>query len=192
MVVRTIAVIGAGALGRRLMLAALLAGYRVVLEDVSRQSLDQSLEWIRSEIEHSSVSGKTEAAPADEVLSLLTPATKIEDAIRDADLIIETVPDELEMKLELFTIFDKFAKPDAIFASTTSALAVGDVTDVVIFRERCIGMRFKSDSKGGEALEIVKTTLTSEQTVAACYEVASRIATAVVITNEMSGSAGGM
>jgi len=184
MTVRTIAVIGAGALGRRVALASVVAGYRVVLEDVSRQSLEQSFEWLKSEMERSVVTDKTEAAAREEMRSRLTTAANIEDAIRDADLIIETVPDELEMKLELFTIFDKFAKPDAIFASTTSALSVSDVTDVVVFRERCIGMRFQSDGKGKEVIEIVKTPLTSEQTVAACDAVASRLASAVVITDE--------
>ena len=183
MAVRTIAVIGAGALGRRMALAAILAGYRVVLEDVSRQSLEQSLEWIRSEVQLSLVTGKADATH-EEAFSRLTTAANIEDAIRDADLIIETVPDELEMKLELFTIFDKFAKPDAIFVTTTSSLSVSDVTDVVVFRERCIGMRFQSDTKNGESLEIVRTPLTSKQTVAACYEVASRIA-AAFITDEV-------
>jgi 3-hydroxyacyl-CoA dehydrogenase len=184
MAVRTIAVIGAGALGRKIAFAAVLAGYRVVLEDVSRQSLEQSVEWIKDEIEQGLVPGKTRVAAHEETLSLLTMAANIEDAIRDADLIIETVSDELEMKLELFTIFDKFAKPDAIFVTTTASLSISDVTDVVVFRERCIGMRFQNEDKAGEAIVIVKTALTSEQTVVACHEVANRLATEVAITDE--------
>src|SRR5205807_7781599 len=83
-------------------------------------------------------SGKVEPCARDKALSLITTAGDVKDAIRDAELIIETVPDELEMKLELFTIFDKFAKSGAIFASTATSLSITDFTDIVVSRERCI------------------------------------------------------
>ena len=177
--VKTIAVIGAGPAGRSIAFASILAGYPIVLEDVSRQSVERAVEWIQQQLRGH--------AAAEESLSLLTTATRIEDAIRDADLIIEAVPDELEMKLELFTIFDKFAKPGAIFASTTASLSVGDITDVTIFRERCIGMRFLHSAAKGDFIELVRTHLTSGETVAACQEVALRLASEVILRSETEG-----
>jgi 3-hydroxybutyryl-CoA dehydrogenase len=178
--VKTIAVIGAGPAGRSIALASILAGYRTVIEDVSRQSVERALEWIQQR--------RGEQGATEDFASLLTTSTRIEDAIRDADLIIETVPDELEMKLELFTIFDKFAKPGAIFASTSATLSVGDITDVTIFRERCIGMRFPGAAANADVIELVRVPLTSDETVAACREVALRLANEVILRAENDGS----
>ena len=179
-VVKTIAVIGANPEGRRIALVSILAGYQAVLEDVSPQSVERAAEWIQQQLQGN--------ADKEATLSFLTTATRIEDAIRDADLIIESVPDELEMKLELFTIFDKFAKPGAIFASTSATLSVGDITDVTIFRERCIGLRFASSPGHGDVIELIRTRLTSDETLAACQEVALRLASEVVIHSEAEGT----
>src|SRR6516225_1937944 len=78
------------------------------------------------------------------------------------------------MKLELFTIFDKFAKPNAIFASNTSSLSITDFTDIVTFRERCIGMHFFNPVPKMRLVEIVRTPQTSDETVATCEAVAQR------------------
>jgi 3-hydroxybutyryl-CoA dehydrogenase len=188
MTVRTIAVIGAHAKGRRIALASCRAGFRTVLEDVSRQSLEQGIIWIKREFQEMVNRGEITVEARAASLALLTTATNVEDAIRDADLIIEAVPDELEMKLELFTIFDKFAKPNAIFASTSTALDVGDFADVAIFRERCIGMRFHSSDGNEESIELVKAPLTSLETVAACYEVARKMCQRVVVNAEAGAS----
>ncbi len=128
--VKTIAVIGAGTMGRGIAYAAAFGGYNTVLEDVSRHVLEQGIAWIRQSFEEGVARGKVEAGVRDRALSLISTASNVEDAIRDADLIIEAVPEELEMKLELFTIFDKFAKTGAIFASNTSSLSITDFTDV--------------------------------------------------------------
>jgi 3-hydroxybutyryl-CoA dehydrogenase len=191
MPVQTIAVIGAFAAGRKIAFAALRGNFRTVLEDVSRQSLQRGVFWIEQEFQQKVSRGEITRESCSCSLALLTTASNIEDAIRDADLIIEAVPDELEMKLELFTIFDKFAKPNAIFASTSAALSVGDFADVAIFRERCIGMRFHRLGENEESIEIVKSALTSQETVAACYEVARKMCARVAVTNEeeTSGSA---
>src|SRR5437773_1959342 len=110
MEVKTIAVIGAGTMGRGIAYAAAFGGYNTVLEDVSRYVLEQGIAWIRQSFEEGVARGKVEASVRDNALSLISTVSNVEDAVRDADLIIEAVPEELEMKLELFTIFDKFAK----------------------------------------------------------------------------------
>src|SRR5438034_331080 len=108
--VKTIAVIGAGTMGRGIAYAAAFGGYHTILEDVSRRVLDQGVAWIRQSFEEGVARGKVEPGVRDRALALISTANNVENAIRDAELIIEAVPEELEMKLELFTIFDKFAK----------------------------------------------------------------------------------
>src|SRR5208282_2800272 len=130
MEVKSIAVIGAHGVGRQFARAATLAGYAVVFEDVSREMLERGIAWIRASLDESMRRGELSAAAGSEALSHITFVGTVEGAIRDADLIIEAVAEELEMKLELFTIFDKFAKPGAIFASTATTMSILDLSDV--------------------------------------------------------------
>ncbi len=185
--VKTIAVIGAGTMGRGIAYAAALGGFKTVLEDVSRQVLEQGLAWIRQSFEEGVARGKVEASVRDRALSLIATASTVEEAIREADLIIEAVPEELEMKLELFTIFDKFAKTGAIFASNTSSLSITDFTDVTVSRDRCIGMHFFNPVPKMKLIELVKTPLTSDETVATCREVARCMGKEIVVVNEAPG-----
>ena len=185
--VKTIAVIGAGTMGRGIAYAAALGGYNTVLEDVSRQMLEQGVIWIKQSFEGGVARGEVEAGVRDKALSLISTASNVEDAIRDAELIVEAVPDELEMKLELFTIFDKFAKTGAIFASSTSSLSITDFTDVTVSRDRCIGMHFFNSVPNMKLIELVRTPHTSDETVATCREVARRMGKEVVIVNEENG-----
>jgi 3-hydroxybutyryl-CoA dehydrogenase len=111
----------------------------------------------------------------------------VDEAIRDAELIIEAVPEELEMKLELFTIFDKFAKPNAIFASNTSSLSISDFSDIVLHRDRCIGMHFFNPVPKMRLVEIVRTAYTSDETLATCCAVAQRMQKEFVVVREAPG-----
>ncbi|HET8923335.1 MAG TPA: 3-hydroxyacyl-CoA dehydrogenase family protein [Candidatus Acidoferrum sp.] len=183
--VKTIAVVGAGTMGRGIAYAAAFGGYKTVLEDVSPRVLEQGVAWIRQSFNESVARGKADSSARDRALSLIKTAGTIEEAIRDAELIIETVPEELEMKLELFTIFDKFAKAGAIFASNTSSLSITDFTDVTVSRDRCIGMHFFNPVPKMKLIELVKTPYTSEETVEICRQVASRMGKEVVIVNEV-------
>jgi 3-hydroxybutyryl-CoA dehydrogenase len=185
--VKTIAVIGAGTMGRGIAYAAAYGGYNTVLEDVSRHVLENAVGWIRQSFDEGVVRGKVEAGVRDGALSMIGTASNVEDAIRDAELIIEAVPEELEMKLELFTIFDKFAKTGAIFASNTSSLSITDFTDVTVSRDRCIGMHFFNPVPKMKLIELVRTPQTSDETVAICREVARRMGKEVVLVREAPG-----
>jgi 3-hydroxybutyryl-CoA dehydrogenase len=182
--VKTIAVIGAGEMGRAIAYAAASGGYRTVLEDISARVLEQALTSIRQSFEGEVAREKLEAGACQQALALISTTSDVKDAIRDAELIIETLPEELEMKLELFTIFDKFAKTGAIFASTASALSITDFSDIVVFRERCIGMHFFEPLLGSKHIELVRTPFTSEETVARCRELGRRMRREVAVVNE--------
>jgi 3-hydroxybutyryl-CoA dehydrogenase len=187
MEITTIAVIGAGTMGRGIAYAAALGGYNTILEDVSDSVLAKAQTWIRDSFDEGVKRGKVAGAARDAALARLATSRIVADAIRDAELIIEAVPEELKTKLELFTIFDKFAKPNAIFASNTSSLSISDFTGTVIARDRCIGMHFFNPVPKMQLVEIVRTSPTSDETVAACCEVARRMGKETVIVNEAPG-----
>ena len=185
--VKTIAVIGAGTMGRGIAYAAAFGGFKTILEDISPQVLEQATAWIRQSFEEGVSRGKVEPGVRDKALPLISTATDVKDAIRDAELIIEAVPEELQMKLELFTIFDKYAKAGAIFASNTSSLSITDFTGGTISPDRCIGMHFFNPVPKMKLIEVVRAPQTSEEAVATCREVAGRMGKQVVLVNEAPG-----
>jgi 3-hydroxybutyryl-CoA dehydrogenase len=185
--IKTIAVIGAGTMGRGIAYAAAFGGYTAVLEDVSPRMLEESVKWITKSFDEGVSRGQVDASIRDRAISLISTANSVQDAIRDADLIIEAVPEEMEMKMELFTIFDKFAKPQAIFASNTSSLSISDMSDLTVSRERCIGMHFFNPVPKMKLIELVNTPFTSQNTVDVCAEVGRRMGKEVVLVQESPG-----
>ena len=193
MKILTIAIVGASDTGRSVAYSAALAGYHTFLEDISPAALELGIDWISQRLSEAFALGKIDATARDAALANLGTASSAEDASREADLIIEAVTDEMEMKIELFTIFDKFAKPGAIFASTTNSLSITELAAVTFCPERCIGMRFFSDAEHAGRLELVRGRETSEETTAVCREIGRRMGREVSIASEeqvLSASSG--
>ncbi len=185
--IETIAVIGAGTMGRGIAYASALGGYRTILEDVSEQMLEKGLAYIRGAFDEGVARGKVTAEARDQALSKISTATRVEDACRTADLVIEAIPEEMESKLEIFTILDKFAKPGAIFASNTSSLSISEMAEITFRQENCIGMHFFNPVPKMKLLEIVRTPKTSEATLEACREAGARMGKEVVVVRESPG-----
>jgi 3-hydroxyacyl-CoA dehydrogenase len=184
LIARTIAVVGATTTGCAFAAAAAAAGYTVVLEGVSREMRDRGVASIATLLQDRERRGSLSGGTAAMALGNISTASTVETAIRDAELIIEAVPEELEMKLELFTIFDKFAKPGAIFISTSETLSILDISDVTIRRDRCMGMRFNRAESGEDTLELVPTALTSLETQQICREVAEKLSKNVRVVQD--------
>src|SRR5712692_9721494 len=187
MEINTIAVIGAGTMGRGIACAAAAGGYRTILEDISRPVLEQGLAYIREALEEGVARGKLTPQQKQDALARLATASSVEDACREADLVIEAVPEEMELKIEIFTLLDKFAKPGSIFASNTSSLSITELAAVTCRPEKCVGMHFFNPVPKMKLLEIVRALETSEDTVAACREVGRRMGKEVIVVRESPG-----
>src|SRR5271167_3943289 len=185
--VKTIAVIGAGTMGRGIAYSAALAGYQTTLEDVSVVVTRAALDWIAAAFDEGVKRDKVTAADRTAALARLSTSQSVDESIRDAELIIEAVPEELAMKLELFAIFDKVAKPGCIFASNTSSLSISDFSHIVSNGERCIGMHFFNPVPKMRLVEIIRTPFTSDETVETCREVSRRMGKETVIVRESPG-----
>lgn len=183
MEINTIGVIGAGTVGRELACAAVLGGYRTILEDVSPDMLEQGTSYIRQAL--SKCVAREELTPQEKAaaLSRFSTANRVDEVCRVADMLIETVPEEMEVKLEIFTIFDKFAKPGAILASSTS-LSITEIAAITFRTEECVGMRFVDRAQETRLLEIVRGLETSDRTVAACTEVGRRMGCEIMVVSE--------
>ena len=114
--VRTIAVIGAGIMGRGIAHAAALGGYRTILEDILPTALRKAETEIRANLDKAVELGKVTRDAADDAFRRLEYASSVEQAAREADLVIEAVPEEMESKIEIFTLLDKLCRPATILA----------------------------------------------------------------------------
>jgi len=188
--VETIGVIGANAEGREIALAALLGGYRVVLEDVSREMLEKGIAYIEQSLEERVSPRELSSQQRTLALARLSTASRVDEVCRVADMLIETVPDEMEVKLEIFTIFDKFAKPGAILASSTS-LSISEIASITFRTENCIGMRFANRMPKITRVELIRGVETSDATASACAEVARRMGMQIAVVHESSYSTAG-
>jgi 3-hydroxybutyryl-CoA dehydrogenase len=122
-----VAIIGAGPLGRRLALAAVRAGYEVLLEDVMPSNLHHAQELLRQEL-----------GPA--ALPSVRFVATIEEAVREADLAIDCVPDELESKLEIFSLLDRMAPPKTVLVSPMKNTSIADLASCTYRAEKCVAV----------------------------------------------------
>jgi 3-hydroxybutyryl-CoA dehydrogenase len=178
--IRTIAVIGAGALGREIAYASVLGGYRTILEDILPASLRNAATELRQHLARAADVGSVSEAEANAAFSRLEYAATVEHAAREADLVFEAVPDEMESKIEIFTLLDKICRPATILASNTSALSVTEIASVTYRAPKVLGMRF-ANGPALKLLEIVRGRETSDETIAACAEVARRLGREVIV-----------
>ncbi len=185
--VRTVAVIGAGIMGRGIAHAAALGGYRTILEDILPTALRKAENEIRSNLDKAVELGKVTKTDADQALNRLEYASSVEQAAREADLIIEAVPEEMESKIEIFTLLDKVSRPTTILASNTSSLSVTEIASVTYRAPKCVGMHFFNPVHKMKLLEIVRALETDDQTLAAAVEVGQRMRKEVVVIKESPG-----
>jgi 3-hydroxybutyryl-CoA dehydrogenase len=182
--VRTIAVIGAGPAGQDIARLTALAGYRTVLEDVLPSTLRRAQDAIREKLAQATAARQLTPTLANAAFSRIEYASTIEDAARQAELIIESVPDQLESKLEIFCLLDRMCRPGTILASNTCAFRVSDITDVTFRREKCVGLRFCNSANGDLRLEVIRAIATDDNALATAADVARRMSQHVLILDE--------
>ncbi|MGB8131524.1 MAG: 3-hydroxyacyl-CoA dehydrogenase NAD-binding domain-containing protein [Candidatus Angelobacter sp.] len=182
--IRTIAVIGAGAVGRGIAFAAALGGYRTILEDILPSSLRTAAAELREHLSRATDLGAVSKPEALAAFNRLEYAATVEHAAREADLVIEAAPDELESKIEIFTLLDKICKPQTILVSNTTVLSVSDIASVTYRAAKIAGMRFGNPASSSKTLQIVRAQLTDGETIAACAEVGKRMGKQVTVIAE--------
>ena len=185
--VQTIAVIGAGIMGRGIAHAAALGGYRTILEDLLPNALRRAGTEIRANLDKAVELKKVTAADADAAFHRLEYAGSVEEAAREADLVIEAVPEEMESKIEIFTLLDKICRPTTILASNTSSLSVTEIASVTYRAKKCVGMHFFNPVHRMKLLEVVRALETDEETLAIAAEVGKRMGKDVVVIKESPG-----
>jgi 3-hydroxybutyryl-CoA dehydrogenase len=185
--VKTVTVIGAGIMGRGIAQAAAVGGYRTILEDLLPTALRRAESEIRTNLDQAVELGKVAAPDADAALQRLEYAGSVEEAAREADLVIEAVPEEMESKIEIFTLLDKICRPTTILASNTSSLSITEIASVTYRANKCVGMHFFNPVHKMKLLEVVRALETDEDTLATAVAVGRRMGKEVVVIKEAPG-----
>jgi 3-hydroxybutyryl-CoA dehydrogenase len=185
--IKTVAVIGAGIMGRGIAHVAALGGYRTVLEDLIPAALRKAEDDIRRNLDRAVELKKISAEEASAALNRVEYAGSVEEAAREADLVIEAVPEEMESKIEIFTLLDKICRPGTILASNTSSLSITEIAGVTYRAEKCVGMHFFNPVHKMRLIEVVRAQGTDEETVAAAVTVGRRMGKEVVVIKESPG-----
>jgi 3-hydroxybutyryl-CoA dehydrogenase len=185
--VKTVAVIGAGIMGRGIAHAAAIGGYRTILEDLLPAALRRAESEIRTNLDKAVELGKVAAPDAEAAFHRLEYAGSVEEAAREADLVIEAVPEEMESKIEIFTLLDKVCRPTTILASNTSSLSITEIASVTYRAKKCVGMHFFNPVHKMKLLEIVRALETDDDTLATVVDVGRRMGKEVVVIKEAPG-----
>jgi len=183
--IRAIAVIGAGSRGCDIAHICARGGFRTILEDILPASLRRADGEIRAAFDLSVAVGELSRADADAALGRIEYAGSVEQAAREADLVIEAVPDELESKIEIFTLLDKVARPATILALSSSGFSVSELASVTYRADKVLGMRLWSPAEGTELLEIVRGKATADEIAAACADAGRKMGVRVMEREEV-------
>jgi 3-hydroxybutyryl-CoA dehydrogenase len=164
MEIKNVAIIGSGIMGSGVAQVSAVAGYDVVLQDIHDQALGQAKSGIKFSLEKLAAKGKIAPALVEEALAGIRFTTDLNQAAEDADLVIEAVFENLEIKQELFKKLEALCRPDAILASNTSALPITEIASVTGRGEKIIGIHFMNPVPLMKGVEIIRGQLTSDDT----------------------------
>jgi 3-hydroxybutyryl-CoA dehydrogenase len=182
--VRAIAVIGAGKVGRSIAIAAAIGGYHTILEDLLPNALRRAESELRAHLDGLVSGGRISSSAAGDALARLQLAGTVEEAAREADLAIEAGPDELESKIEIFTLLDKICRPGTILISNLESLSITEIASVTYRARNCLGMRSSGAFETEARLEIIRGRESDDDTVAAFVEVGKRMGKEVVVVGD--------
>jgi 3-hydroxybutyryl-CoA dehydrogenase len=189
MTIEKIAVIGAGTMGHGIAQIAAQAGFQVVLEDMSEEFVTRGLARIQDNLQKGVERGKLSNGDMQSALSRIQLSTDLQDAVADADLVIEAVIEKLDAKQTLFAELDGVCKASAILATNTSSLSVSAIASATTRADRVIGLHFFNPVHIMKLLEIVVGNETSQDTLAASLEFASRISKEAITVKDTPGFA---
>ena len=187
--VRSIAVVGAGVMGRGIAYAAALGGFQTKLHDVSPAALRQAEETIRENLRRGAELGKVTPQAMASALANLQTTEDFQTCVRDADFVIEAVTEDLKVKIPVFKTLDETCPPHTILATNTSAMSPTELGAATSRPAKVVGMHFFNPAHIMKLVEIVRGLETSDETVETAREVARAMGKETVVVNEFPGFA---
>jgi enoyl-CoA hydratase/3-hydroxyacyl-CoA dehydrogenase len=173
--IKKIAVMGAGDMGHGIAEVALLAGYKVALRDIEQRFVDRGLARIKESLEKLVEKQRVTESNKNAMLANVETFVDVDKAVKDADFVIEAVPEIMELKKQVFEALDKSAPKHAILASNTSNMSVSEIAEHTKRQAQVVGMHFFNPAVLMKLVEVIKGNKTSEETMKVAYDLALKM-----------------
>ena len=163
MLVKNITVLGSGVMGHGIAQVSATAGYNVVLRDIKQEFLDKAMEKIKWSLDKLVSKEKISKEEGDSIFSRIIPIVDLKQAVKNAELVIEVVPEIMELKKSVYAELDKVAGPEVIFASNTSTLPITEIANTTSRPEKFIGIHFFNPPQLMKLVEVIPGEKTSQE-----------------------------
>lgn len=185
-VIKKVGVVGAGQMGAGIIQVIAEAGYDLVVVDSSEPTLQKAVGSINKRLASRVEKGTLSAEQKENIMARIRTTSTLED-LAECDLIEEAIPENLELKKALFTKLDQICKPETIFGTNTSGLSVTDMAAAVKRGDRLLGMHFHNPAPVMKLLELVRTIVTSEETIESVRAFGATLGKRVVVAPDVGG-----
>jgi len=189
MEIKKVAVLGAGLMGHGIaQVVAQTAKYEVYMRDIKQEFIDNGMRMINDSLQRFLKKGEIAEAEVNQVLSRIHPTLDLKEAVADADLVIEAVTENPELKKKVLMEADTLAKPDAIIATNTSSISITELASATHRPEKFAGMHFFNPPQLMKLIEIIRGAKTSDDTVNTIVEVSKKMGKEpVVVKKDIAG-----
>ena len=189
MEIKKIAVLGAGLMGNGIAHVCAQAGYEVKMRDIDQKFVDKGVATIKKNLERGLEKGRITQKEIDNILGRIKGILDLKEAVKDADLVIEAVPEIVSLKLDVWKEVDGAAPEHAILASNTSSISITQMAAATKRPGKFIGMHFFNPVPVMNLVEIIKGQATDEETAKVIVDVSKKLGKETVIVNEAPGFA---
>jgi 3-hydroxybutyryl-CoA dehydrogenase len=186
MEIKKLGVLGCGQMGAGIVQVFAQAGYEVVAVDTVPAMLEKGLKGVEKRLSGRVEKGKLSAEEKDAIMGRIKSSTKMED-LAGCDLIEEAIPEDLELKKHAFAELDRICKRETIFGSNTSGLSVTDMAVAAKRSDKMMGMHFHNPAPVMQLLELVKTIMTSQETIDTVKAWGATLGKTVVVAPDVGG-----
>lgn len=184
--IKKIGIVGAGQMGRGISQVCATVGYEVLLIDVAEPPLTEAVAKIRAGLQRAVERGNLTDHQAGEVLALVRPLGQL-DRLRDVQMVIEAVPEDLTVKQELFAQLNRICMPQAVLASNTSSISITKLGAASGRPDRIVGLHFMNPAPVMRLVEVVRGLETSERTMQLAFDLAKRLEKTPVVAKDVPG-----
>ncbi len=169
--IKTVAVIGAGDMGHGIAEVALIAGYTVVLRDVKQEFVDRGVERIDASLQKLVSKGRVPQESYDKIKGgLIRPCVDLKEAVQEADLVIEAIPEILDLKKEVFGEMDQSAPEHTLLASNTSTMSITEIAKATNRPEKVLGLHYFNPAVLMKLVEVIRGEKTSDETMQVAFD----------------------
>lgn len=184
--IKKLGVVGCGQMGAGIVQVFAQAGYDVVAVDTVPAMLEKGMKGIEKRLMGRVEKGKLDAAEKDRIMGRIRTSARMED-LADCDLIEEAIPEDLELKKLTLAELDRICKPETVFGSNTSGLSVTDMAVATKRGDKVIGMHFHNPAPVMQLLELVRTIMTSQETIDIVKQWGATLGKTVVVAPDVGG-----